>query len=192
MGHGITSAIISALAAGCYRQDRREGRPLGEIHAHIDDVIERHWPKLAFATGQLAQLDLATGQLRWTNAGHPLPMLIRGGRVIGELQCRPTVPWGISAIIESGEDAMVASEMLEPGDGVLFSTDGVVEAHQPGGEMFGMERLDDIANRQASDQLEPEEFVRLIVRSVLEYRVDELDDDATLLLVRWNGPAAPA
>ena len=53
-----------------------------------------------------------------------------------------------------------------------------------------MERLEDIANRQASDQLEPEEIVRLIVRSVLEYRIDALDDDATLLLVRWNGPTA--
>ena len=174
MGHGITSAIISALAAGCYRHDRREGKPLGEIHAHLDDVLERHWPKLAFATGQLAQLDLANGELMWSNAGHPLPMLVRGGRVVGELQCRPTVPWGISTITESAEDIMVATEMLEPGDGVLFYTDGVIEAHQPGGEMFGMERLEDIANRQASDQLEPE----------------ELDDDATLLLVRWNGPAA--
>lgn len=189
MGHGITSAMISALAAGCYRHDRREGQPLGEIHAHMDDALERHWPKLAFATGQLAQLDLATGELIWTNAGHPLPMLIRGGRVIGELECRPTVPWGLAAITGSAEEIMVASEMLEPGDGVLFYTDGVIEAHQPGGEMFGMERLEDITNRQASDQLEPEEIVRLIVRSVLGYRVDALDDDATLLLVRWNGPA---
>ena len=55
--------------------------------------------------------------------------------------------------------------------------------------MFGTERLKDIANRHASDQLEPEEIVRLIVRSVLEHRVDELDDDATLLMIRWDGPA---
>ena len=189
MGHGITSAMISALAAGCYRHDRREGRPLGEIHAHMDDALERHWPKLAFATGQLAQLDLATGELTWTNAGHPLPMLIRGGRVIGELECRPTVPWGLAAITGSGGEIMVASEMLEPGDAILLYTDGVIEAHEPGGEMFGTERLEDIANRHASDQLEPEEIVRLIVRSVLEHRVDELDDDATLLMIRWDGPA---
>lgn len=188
MGHGVASAMISALVAGSYRHDRREGQPLDKIHAHLDDVVERHWPKLAFATGQLAQLDITSGELTWTNAGHPLPLLVRGGRVVGELQCRPTVPWGISSITETAADVMVANEMLEPGDGVLFYTDGVIEAHEPGEEMFGTERLEDLANRHASDQLEPEEIVRLIVRSVLEYRIDALDDDATLLLVRWSGP----
>ena len=63
MGHGVASAMISALVAGSYRHDRREGQPLEQIHARLDDAVERHWPKLAFATGQLAQLDLATGEL---------------------------------------------------------------------------------------------------------------------------------
>ena len=189
MGHGVASAMISALVAGSYRHDRREGQPLEQIHARLDDAVERHWPKLAFATGQLAQLDLVTGELTWTNAGHPLPMLLRGGRVVGELQCRPTVPWGTARITESAEPIIVAREILEPGDAILFYTDGVIEAHEPGQEMFGTERLEDIANRHASDQLEPEEIVRQIVRSVLEYRVDDLDDDATLLMIRWDGPA---
>ncbi len=188
IGHGLASAMISALAAGCYRHDRREGRPLAEIHSHLDEVLELNWPTTAFATGQLAQLDIVTGELTWTNAGHPLPILIRGGRVIGELQCRPTVPWGVGTAVGGDFEIMVATESLEAGDSILFYTDGVTEAHRPGGEMFGVERLQDLANRHASDQLAADEMVRAIVRSVLDHKVDELADDATLLLVQWRGP----
>jgi serine phosphatase RsbU (regulator of sigma subunit) len=70
----------------------------------------------------------------------------------------------------------------------LLYTDGVIEAHEPGGDQFGLDRLADIAGQHTSDLLEPEEIVRQIVRSVLEYQADQLDDDATLVLIRWNGP----
>ena len=85
---------------------------------------------------------------------------------------------------------MVASEHLEPGDSVLFHTDGVTEAHVPGGEAFGTERLADLAGRHASDQLDPAEIVRHLVSAVLDYKPDRLDDDATLVLVRWDGPGS--
>ena len=81
----------------------------------------------------------------------------------------------------------MASESLEPGDSVLIYTDGVIEAHKPGGEMFGVGRLADLVGRHASDQLEPEEIVRQIVTSILDYKEDQLADDATLVLIRWNG-----
>ena len=187
MGHGVGSALIAALAIGSYRHDRREGRSLEHIHAIIDEAIAAHCPPFTFATGQLAQLDIDTGTLTWTNAGHPLPLLVRGGSVIGELECRPTPPWGLGSIVEPNGTASVARESLEPGDSVLFYTDGVTEAHKPGGELFGVERLVDLIGRHASDQVEPEEIVRQVVRAILEYKADQLADDATLVLVRWNG-----
>jgi serine/threonine protein phosphatase PrpC len=118
-------------------------------------------------------------------------MLIRRGQVIGELTCRPTLAWGLSTTFAAAAPVTVASEQLEPGDSVLFYTDGVTEAHVPGGEEFGTERLADLAGRHASDQLEPAEFVRHLVRAVLDYKPDRLDDDATLVLVRWNGVSPP-
>jgi serine phosphatase RsbU (regulator of sigma subunit) len=188
MGHGVESALISALAIGSYRHDRREGRSLRHIHTSLDEVISTHCPPLTFATGQLAQLDIDTGAMTWTNAGHPLPFLIRGGSVIKELECRPTPPWGLGSALGRDPAPDVAVEDLEPGDSVLFYTDGVIEAHNPGGDLFGVERLADLAGRHASDQVEPEEIVRLIVRSILEYKSDQLADDATLVMVRWAGP----
>ena len=126
--------------------------------------------------------------MTWTNAGHPLPLLLRSGRVIGELHCPATPPWGLGSVFAERPAPPTGRDSLEPGDAVLFYTDGVIEAHAPGGEEFGLERLADLAGQHASDQLEPEEIVRQIVRSVLDHQSDPLADDATLVLVRWNGP----
>jgi len=188
MGHGVGSALISALAIGSYRHDRREGRSLEQMHTALDEVITTHTPPYSFATGQLAQFDLDTGAFTWTNAGHPPPILVRGGRVIHEMECRPTPPWGLGSLLPNVAPR-TASESLEPGDSVLFYTDGVIEARQPGGDLFGIERLSDMLGRYASDHVEPEEIVRQIVRAILDYQDERLEDDATLVLVRWNGPA---
>lgn len=186
VGHGVASALMAALAIGSYRHDRREGQALDRMHANLDAVMTGEYPDLAFATGQLARIDIETGLMRWTNAGHPLPMLVRGGRVIGSLECPPTLPWGLGTIANDDAEVTVAEASLEPGDSVLFYTDGVVEAHAPGGEQFGSERLADLTTQHTSDQLEPEEIVRRLVAAVLEHQHDTLTDDATMVLFRWN------
>jgi len=188
MGHGVASALMSALAVGSYRHDRREGNALEHIHINLDETIAAHCPPLTFATGQLVQIDTDTGAMTWTNAGHPLPLLIRDGQVSSELKCEPPLPWGLASALDRSAVPAIATEPLQPGDSVLLYTDGVIEAHEPGGELFGLDRLADIAGRHTSDLLEPEEIVRQIVRSVLDHQADQLDDDATLVLIRWNGP----
>lgn len=187
VGHGTTSALIAALVVGSYRHDRRESKGLESIHAHLDGVIAEEFPQFAFTTGQLARIDLDTGVMKWTNAGHPLPLLIRGGQVIGPLDCTPTLPWGLGALANGSATTTIATVALEPGDGVLFHTDGVIEAHKPGSEQFGTERLADLVGRYASDQLEPEEIIRRLVRAVLEHQHERLSDDATVVLFQWKG-----
>jgi serine phosphatase RsbU (regulator of sigma subunit) len=187
VGHGVDSALIAALCVGSYRHDRRESSRLEQMHAHLDTVVAAEFPELAFATGQLARVDLDTGVMSWTNAGHPRPLLIRGGQVIKHLDCRPTLPWGLGSL-DRPNFATVATEALEPGDSVLFYTDGVIEAHHPGQEQFGVDRLADLVGQHAFEQLEPEEIIRRLVRAVLEHQQDVLQDDATLVLFQWNGP----
>src|SRR3954451_504371 len=116
LGHGIASALIAALCVGSYRHDRRESQPLEQIYAHLDTVMTAQFPD-AFTTGQLARIDLDTGGMTWTNAGHPRPMLIRGGRVVGELGCDSTMPWGLGSLTDA-TSVPVATEALEPGDSV--------------------------------------------------------------------------
>ncbi len=188
-GHGIDAALISVLAVGSYRHDRREGQSLDRIHANLDRALSAHYPSTAFATGQLARIDVTTGTMWWTNAGHPLPLLVRGGTVERELTCHPTPPWGFGHLARA-ESVPMATEELTPGDRVLFFTDGVVEARNPGGEFFGVERLVELIEQHGSEDVRPEEAVRRIGRAVIDHNVDPLSDDATLVLCQWNGPVA--
>jgi serine phosphatase RsbU (regulator of sigma subunit) len=183
MGHGVTSASIASLAIGSYRHGRREGRTLASMSATLDELIGRQFEGEAFATGQMAKLEVETGLLTWINAGHPRPLLIRNGEAIAQLDAEPSLPWGL------GDDAVdTAQDSLEPGDGVLFFTDGVIEARTPEGEEFGVDRLADLAGQCASNGLAPEEIVRNLVHTVLEHQDSALRDDATVLLVEWHGP----
>lgn len=184
MGHGVRSAVIAALAMGSYRHDRREDQALADIHANLGENLTTHFGDRSFATGVLARLDLETGTMEWTNAGHPLPLLIRNGQVVGELHCPPTPPWGTIA-----RPPTTAVEHLEPGDSVLLYTDGVTEARTPEGGEFGIESLIDQTARHSSDHLRPDTIVRLLVDGVRVHRQLDLEDDATIVLVRWEGPA---
>jgi serine phosphatase RsbU (regulator of sigma subunit) len=186
MGHGVQAALVSSLAVGSYRHDRRENQLIERIHTNLDEVLDRQFER-TFVTGLLARINLDTGIMTWTNAGHPLPILIRGGTALGELRCEPTVPWGLARITHSVGEVTVGTEALEPGDTILFYTDGVVEAHGSENEPFGIDRLVDLTTRHASDQEDPEEIVRRLVGAILEHQSDELADDATIALFKWNG-----
>jgi serine phosphatase RsbU (regulator of sigma subunit) len=183
MGHGLHSAVLANLAMGAYRHGRREARALVSMHGTLADTLTSEYRDASFVTGILARLDTTTGELTWTNAGHPSPLLIRGGQVIGELDDgQRTPPWGLA-----DGTPHPGSVQLEPGDGVLLYTDGVIEARTPDGELFGLERLRDLVQIHASDLLRPEEIVRRLVHDVVRHQDRELRDDATLVLVRWEG-----
>jgi hypothetical protein len=182
MGHGVRSAMVASLAVGSYRHDRREGRRLEQIHENLDAAVSSASDG-AFVTGQIGRLDLITGVLTWITAGHPPPMLVRHGQVIGSLDGPPALPWGFGP-----GDAEVMTAALEPGDSVLLYTDGVVDARGARREAFGADRLADLVGQHASDQLSLPHIVRLVTRAVLEHHGSELSDDATLLMVHWPGP----
>ena len=114
-------------------------------------------------------------------------ILDTNGKVVAELTCDPALPFGI------GDHTPPPSSMnLEPGDALLCYTDGVIEARTPTGEFFGLERLADLAEREAASGHPAEELVRRLVLAVTDHQASELRDDATLLLVQWTGISDPA
>ena len=127
---------------------------------------------------------MRTGRLRWINAGHPRPLLVRGHRVVHALRAEPTLPLGLG-----GENPDVGSEQLEPGDRVLFFTDGVVEQLTSDGEQLGFDRLSDLVERESSGATGVAETTRRLTSVLLQDCPNGLRDDATLLLVEWK-PAA--
>ncbi|MEE3919481.1 SpoIIE family protein phosphatase [Micromonospora sp. BRA006-A] len=83
---------------------------------------------------------------------------------------------------------MVVEEALEPGDHVLLYTDGITDARSSRGEPFGADRLTDFTLRALADELPLPETARRLVHAILAWQDDTLTDDATLLMLRWNGP----
>ena len=183
MGHGLEAARIANLAVGGYRLARRRGLDLPATYELIDEAMAEQFGDERFVTAQLATLDVVEGTLRWLNAGHPHPLLLRRGRLASELVSEPSIPLGMA-----GTPVEVAYESLEPGDSLLFFTDGVVEARSPDGERFGQQRLVDFTRRALSDQQTLAETVRRLVRSVRQHRHGPPRDDATLLFVEWHPP----
>jgi len=183
MGHGLEASRITNLAIGGYRLGRRRSLDLLDTYALIDEAVAEQFGDERFVTAQLATLDVVDGTLRWVNAGHPHPLLLRRGRLASELVSEPSLPLGMG-----GTPIEVTYESLEPGDSLLFFTDGVVEARSPGGERFGQQRLVDFTRRALSAQQTLSETVRRLVRSVREHRDGPPRDDATVLFVEWHPP----
>ena len=182
VGRGLAAARIASLVLSSYRHDRRDHLLLAAIHENLSARIVEGCEAHSFATGIVGQIDLRTGVFSWTNAGHPPPLLIRAGRVIGELECAPTPPWGIP-----GRDPTLATQQLEPGDYLLLYTDGITDARTRTGEFFGVERLIDFMNRYSAESLQPESMLRQLVNGVRTHQgVDDLHDDATAMLIRWE------
>lgn len=186
MGHGLQSAQLAVLAVASYRHARRGGRSLPDTVHEIDAVLADMWGGDMFATAVVVELDTDSGTLRWVNAGHPEPLLLRGGRIIKSLAAEPTLPLGLNASLGGPSHPVVGEEHLEPGDRVLFYTDGVVEARSPEGEFFGVQQLSDLVMRNLAGGLPAPETMRRAVRALLSHQQAQLTDDATLLLLEWR------
>jgi serine phosphatase RsbU (regulator of sigma subunit) len=167
---------------GACRHARRDGAPVAGIHAAIDQALAGYYGDDSFATGIIARLATGPGRLEWSCAGRPPPLLLRGRKVVAELSCDPTLPFGLGG----GRPEPGICE-LEPDDAVLLYTDGVVEARTADGELFGLDRLADLLEREAASGQPAEELLRRLVCAVLDHQAGGLRDDATLLLVQWTG-----
>ncbi len=87
-----------------------------------------------------------------------------------------------------GLRSTLCQEQLEPGDRVVFHTDGITEARGPGDREFGLVRFVDFLVRHHADGLPVPETLRGLVHAVLDHHGGRLRDDATVLLCEWLGP----
>jgi serine phosphatase RsbU (regulator of sigma subunit) len=188
VGHDLAAGLATTLALAATRNARRTGQSLAAAAAQADRVIAEQERK-RFVTALLAELDLTTGVLRYLNAGHPPPVLLRDGRMIKVLHTSVRPPLGLGHL--SGVPPETGHEQLQPGDRLLLHTDGITEARDPSGTQFGLERLADLAERHHREGLPAPETLRRIAHDVLEHQNGLLQDDATLLLLEW-ATSAPA
>ena len=189
-GHDLRAGMTTALAITAVRNARRSGEEdLAAIAARADQLIAAQPGPGQFATAVLARLNTSTGMIDVLNAGHPLPLLIRGGKVIKEVGPPPRLPLGIQPPPGRPIIAQVQREQLEPGDRLLFYTDGVTEARDDTGAFFGEERLVELTEHAAASGLPAPEVLRRLLIAVLDHQKGQLQDDATLLIAEWSPDA---
>ncbi|MET7301781.1 SpoIIE family protein phosphatase [Embleya sp. NPDC005575] len=185
MGHDTSAGLTVALAlAGC-RTSRRHGVGLVETSEAIEAALLEQFGRSRYATAIIGRLDLLTGLLTWVNRGHHPPVLVRNGQWVATLERPPAHPMGT----DMGLPVALYEEQLEPGDWLLLYTDGVTEARNPQGEIFGLDRFVDFVIRHIADGLPAPETLRRLIRAIREYHHDQLHDDATILLLQWHGCA---
>jgi serine/threonine protein phosphatase PrpC len=185
MGHGLTASQLASTAVYAYRLGRRQQLSLEALYRSIDDAVADQFGDESYVTAQLATLDLSTGSLRSICAGHPQPLLLRERTSIHELPADTHLPLGLGH-----RDVAVTEQQLQPGDTIVYYSDGISEARAADGEEFGVERLKDFLVRAAASDLTPAETARRALHAVRAHHNDHLADDATLALINWHGQPA--
>jgi hypothetical protein len=185
MGHGLVSSQLAHLAVSSYRHSRRSGLDLAAAYEAMDAAIEARSHGEEYVTCVLGRLNLVDGHLTWINVGHPLPLLVRAGVVVGPLSCEPTLPAGLGHEMIGGGIAEVAHDVLLSGDRLFCLTDGVVDSHRPGGEEFGAERLVALLGDRSQAGLDTAETVRQLSHIVLDHH-GVLSDDTTAFLIDFH------
>jgi sigma-B regulation protein RsbU (phosphoserine phosphatase) len=182
MGHGLEASLLSVQAVAAYRWARRRGKSLAEMGETLEQTFLEQFDGEKFVTGLLSRLDCFTGTFNWVNAGHLPPLLLRDGRVKGELDGSPGCPLGL----DLGNDFTVGEIGLKPGDGIVLYSDGLIEARSPDGTDFEVERVVAALEREFSAAASTADIVRSTIADVKAHSRGPLRDDATIVLVQYR------
>jgi serine phosphatase RsbU (regulator of sigma subunit) len=177
-GKGMPAALVMSTTCGMLQlaaQSLEVSSP-GEVLSRVNETLLARIPLNTFVTCFYAVLDPESGTLRYANAGHDLPYLWHGG-CCEELRARG-MPLGLMPGM-SYEEGEVS---LREGDSVLFYSDGLVEAHDPMGEMFGFPRL----RARVAEHGEERSLGNLLLEELYSFVGEgwEQEDDITLLTLK--------
>jgi serine phosphatase RsbU (regulator of sigma subunit)/anti-sigma regulatory factor (Ser/Thr protein kinase) len=181
---GVPAAMVMATCRSVLRAAATgaDHPSPGEVLARVNTLLIPDIPDHMFVTCFYAVLDPPSGRVTFANAGQNLPMLRSGDRVI-ELMARG-MPLGLMPDSSYEEDEIEVA----PGDGLLFYSDGLVEAHDSNGEMFGKARvIDRVRNHSGGAAL-----LDYLVESLIGFAGVEgaKDDDVTLVAIKRIADAA--
>ena len=176
-GKGVPAALVMATTSGMLRAVVQSLVPPGEVLARVNEALVADIPPSTFVTCFYGVLDPENGRLVYANAGHDLPYLRRRGGDCEELRARG-MPLGLMPGMSYEEKQIV----LDSGESVLFYSDGLVEAHDPKGEMFGFPRLRALVAEHGEERSLEETLLEELYSFVGEGW--EQEDDITLLTLR--------
>jgi serine phosphatase RsbU (regulator of sigma subunit)/predicted ester cyclase len=182
-GKGVPAALVMSTTLGMLQAVARAlgSSSPGEVLAQVNETLLARIPTNMFVTCFYVVLNPHSGTLRYANAGHDPPYMRRGNDDADELRARG-MPLGLMAGMEYEEQRT----SLREGESVLFYSDGLVEAHDPEGEMFGFPRLRALIAEHGEERSLGEVLLEELYSFVREGW--EQEDDITLLTLRRSAP----
>src|SRR3712207_839312 len=183
-GKGVPAALVISTTCGMLQlAAQASGFPSpGGVFERVNETLLARIPANMFVTCFYAILEPESASLSYANAGHDLPYLWHGG-VAEELRARG-MPLGLMPAMRYEQKEVV----LDAGDSAFFYSDGLVEAHDPQGEMFGFPRLQELVAEHAEERL----LVDTLLEELYSFAGEswEQEDDITLLTLRRSAPGA--
>ena len=181
-GKGVPAALFMAVAKTLMKGIAEQQLTPAQVLARVNHELYVDNDQMLFVTVFCGILDLRTGELRFSNAGHLPPLLLRGAGGVSLLE----LPKGIVLGVSDEADYETWTLKLEPQDTLLLYTDGVTEARDGGRDFFGDDRLRAFADSHCSAP--PRELVEGLVAAVEDYAgAAEQADDITVLALRYLG-----
>lgn len=179
-GKGVPAALLMAIAHSLFRTlSAHDDRPESITQA-LNASISDNNPDIMFITMFLGVMDLSAGVVRYCNAGHNPPIIIKNGHA-ELLSTEPCLLMGVDPDAQYTSDELA----LAPGDTLFLYTDGLTEAENAQKNLFGVQRALETATANggltAAEQLGK-------MRNAVQQFVDQAEqsDDLTLLAVRYN------
>jgi serine phosphatase RsbU (regulator of sigma subunit) len=176
-GKGVPAALVMSTTCGMLRLAAQSSSSPGEMLQRVNETLFPYIPSNMFVTCFYAILDPKSASLSYANAGHDLPYLHRRSGAAEELRAKG-MPLGLMPGMGYEEEETI----LQAGESALFYSDGLVEAHDPKGEMFGFPRLRALVAQHGEERT----LGNLLLEELYSFVGEgwEQEDDITLLTLR--------
>jgi serine phosphatase RsbU (regulator of sigma subunit) len=174
-GHGIDATADMAMAKFVFRSLAREHADPSEFLARANDVVVSEIAPGKFITMVYVTVD-SGGRLLCASAGHPQPRLVHADGRVSALACG-----GLALGIVSPQEYEQVAAQLPPGGSVVLYTDGVIESRRDG-ELFGVERLDEVLAAGAS--LPAQGIADAVLAACRDFAGGDLADDCAVVVIR--------
>jgi predicted ester cyclase len=178
-GKGVPAALVMSTTLGMLQLAARalDFPSPGEVLKQVNETLLARIPSNMFVTCFYAILEPESGRLSYANAGHDLPYLWHSG------ECEELRARGMPLGLMPGMGYEEKETVLQGGDSALLYTDGLVEAHDPKGEMFGFPRLQALVSELAEEESSLGEALLEELYSFVGEGWEQ-EDDITLLTLR--------
>jgi phosphoserine phosphatase RsbU/P len=188
-GHGVAAAMVTAAAKGATEAAVRlhgDDLDLVALMARLDAAVRRVGAGRLHLTCFLTLIDPEAGEVRFVNAGHVVPYVVRdAGKP--ELDIHALVARGNPLGAGANPVTRFAVRRIEPGDLLVWYTDGLVEGNDTQGDQFGDRRMQRVLRRLDRTRLDPETVHDAIAGAASAHRAGRRHaDDMTLVVARMR------